>query len=149
MIKCFVVKSNCNIMSTQTRGGFFIKNKAYIAKINNEIPNTISVLDENYNWISYNYTGKHYAEHLLYFKYRFEVQELFYVKNKKVLSDLIHKGLNSIGKCTSCTKYINRTVIYGEILSILMEEIESWNLTCVLSGENKIPCMIQQISIEE
>lgn len=149
MIKCFVVKSNCNIMSTQTRGGVFIKNKAYIAKINNEIPNTVSILDENYNWISYNYTNDHYIEHLLYFEHRFEVQEIFYVKNKKVLSDLIHRDFNSMGKYVTCTKYINRTILYGEVLNILMEEIESWKLACVLSGVDEIPCMIQQISIEK
>ena len=150
MIKCFIVKSKCNIIEKQTRGGVFIKNKAYVAKMSNNSPNTISILDEKYNWVPYNYIKDSYVGCLLYFKHRFRVQETFYVENKRVLNSLfpVHFGWMMSDLATS-NENVNRTMRYGEGIGKIMMELEEHKLICGYNRQNKIPCVIKQINIEK
>ena len=88
MIKCYLVTSNYDNNDVQTRGGKFIKRKDYIAKVSNREPLTAMVLDENQNWIPFNTHGCMNIYPAYSFKKYFTVNETFFAKNKKSISEL-------------------------------------------------------------
>ena len=49
MIKCFIVEN----LDSETPKGVFTRMSYYVAKITNNQPNTLAILDENQNWIPF------------------------------------------------------------------------------------------------
>lgn len=89
MIKCFTVQ-NTNLCGY----GKFKLNNFYLAKISNNGINTISILDDNDNWIPFD--NQHYCFRInpLRSNYFTLISE-FYVKNKKDLNKFIINKNNS------------------------------------------------------
>lgn len=93
MIKCYLVTSTVDNVDVQTRGGKFIKHKKYIAKVSNRKEDIVEVLDETHNWIPFRDTTPKYH---LSFNGRFDINLVFFARNKKSLSKLFGKeGSNS------------------------------------------------------
>ena len=84
MIKCFIAYK----MIEPPFGKFEKSNSFYIAKITNNNPNTLAILDVNNNWVPFSYIEKGIIDFTNY-QYYFALGEPFYVKNKKELNEYI------------------------------------------------------------
>lgn len=91
MIKCFIVE---NLDSETPRGKF---NKSYyVAKISNNQPNTIAILDDNRNWVPFKWYTRNSELGVEHCRLYFYILDNFLIENKKELN-----------------KYINTTNLYN------------------------------------
>lgn len=88
MIKCFVVEN----LDNKTPEGKFVKYSFYLAKISNNQPNTLAVLDENLNWVPfkwYSTTSELGVDHCRIYFYAWDN---FIIKNKKELNEYVRNS---------------------------------------------------------
>ena len=86
MIKCFVVEN----LDSHTPKGKFIRNAFYLAKITNNQPNTLAVLDEDMNWIPFEwYSKRNYGLSYNHCRLYFYAWDNFIINNKKELNKYV------------------------------------------------------------
>lgn len=84
MIKCFIAHK----LLEPPFGNFEKHGNFYIAKVSNNNPNTLAILDADNNWVPFSYIEKYILDFTNY-DYYFALSEPFYVKNKKELNEYI------------------------------------------------------------
>lgn len=84
MIKCFIVES----LDSNTPRGKFDKS-FYVAKISNNNPNTIAILDDNRNWIPFKWYTRRSKLGEDHYSMYFYILDNFLIKNKKELNSYI------------------------------------------------------------
>lgn len=94
MIKCFVVKYD-KPLSKYIITGRYTLGCYYLAKITNSSPNTISILDDNDNWVPFDYQRIYLN---IWSQPRWEnyfsIETLFFVENKKELNKITYDKSN-------------------------------------------------------
>jgi hypothetical protein len=87
MTKCFIVEN----LDSETPKGVFTRMSYYVAKITNNQPNTLAILDENQNWIPFKWyttTSELGVDHCRMYFY---VLDNFLIENKIELNNYICK----------------------------------------------------------
>lgn len=114
MIKCYLVTSDYDNNDVQPRGGKFIKRRDYIAKVSNEEPSTVMVLDENHNWVPYEMRRSCMRTSIYHiFENRFTVNKVFFARNKKSIASLFPKeGTDSYKYSVALETIYKRIVDY-------------------------------------
>lgn len=85
MIKCFVAVN----LDSETPRGKFNNMTYYLAKLSNNQPNTIAILDDNQNWVPfkwYSTTSELGDDH---YRMYFYLIDNFLIENKKELNNYI------------------------------------------------------------
>lgn len=106
MIKCYIVTAKYDNNDVQTRGGKFIKRRDYIAKVSNKEAFSVMVLDENHNWIPFDTDCgcMRMCESQYSFEKCFDIDKVFFAKNKKSLNELFGKDGSQAFKYATALK---------------------------------------------
>jgi hypothetical protein len=88
MIKCFVVEN----LDSKTPKGKFERNAFYLAKISNNQPNTLAVLDENLNWVPFEWHSKGRYLEYNHCRLYFYAWDNFIIDNKKELNRYVRNS---------------------------------------------------------
>lgn len=112
MIKCFVVKYDTPSIQLTGNGGKFTLNCYYLAKVTNSSPNTLCILDDNDNWIPFDYQRMCLKIwNMPRWDTHFSLRTMFFVKNKRELNKFILSKHNNNQGQKILKHVINETVI--------------------------------------